>query len=149
MSRDIVQRVSMKAVIIRDGKVLLLRKALYESNAGNEGKWNNPGGRVEPGEHWHDALKREIFEETGITEFIAKEPIYIGEWRPTISGIPTQIICTFIVCMTTQTAITLDKEHDKYEWIDPSDRHKYEILTPESEVIAKYEALASRGFFDD
>ena len=68
------QRISMKAVVVNDGKVLLLRKAKYEGNGGKEGKWNNPGGRVEPGEHWQDALRREVLEETGIIiELINKE----------------------------------------------------------------------------
>ena len=144
---EIVQRVSMKAVIVNDGKVLLLRKALYEGNGGKEGKWNMPGGRVEPGEQWQDALRREILEETGITELAIKDPIYIGEWTPVISGIPTQIICTFLVCQTTQIVVKLNEEHNKYEWIDSNDREKYEILTPESDVIGRYAELVRKGVF--
>lgn len=149
MSTDIAQRISMKAILVHDGKVLLLRKALYEGNGGKEGKWNTPGGRIEPGEHWQDALKREIQEEAGITDITIKEPIYIGEWTPTISGVQTQIICMFLVCETPQGTVTLNEEHDKYEWIEPKDRVNYEILTPESDVIAKYEELAAKGFFND
>jgi 8-oxo-dGTP pyrophosphatase MutT (NUDIX family) len=146
---DTVQRVSVKAIMVRSGKVLLLRKAMYEGNGGNEGKWNNAGGRIEPGEHWEDALKREIFEESGIKDFVMKGPIYLGEWTPVVSGVPTQIICTFIVCETKQSKVVLDKEHDTYEWIDPVDRTKYDILTPESDVIGRYAELAKKGMFDD
>ena len=137
----------MKAILVCDGKVLLLRKALYEGNGGKEGKWNTPGGRIEPGERWDEALKREIQEEAGIGDVTIKEPIYIGEWTPTISGVPTQIICTFLVCTTAQSEVSLNEEHDKYVWINPRDRGKYDILTPESDVIAKYEGLVNSGFF--
>lgn len=146
---DIVQRISVKAIIVKDGKVLLLRKAAYEGNAGNQGKWNTPGGRVEAGEHWEDALRREIKEETGITQLNVGPPIYIGEWSPTISGVPTQIICTFMACFTDQDKIVLNEEHDTYRWIAPRNRNSYEILTPEGDVIGRYAELAKKGMFDD
>jgi 8-oxo-dGTP diphosphatase len=143
----VAQRISVKAVMVNNGKVLLLRKALYKGNGGKQGKWNNPGGRVEPGENWQDALVREVFEETGIKDFSVRLPIYIGEWTPIISGVPTQIICTFIVCETARKDIVLDHEHDSYAWIDPKERSKYDILAPESDVIGRYADLAKRGVF--
>lgn len=51
-------RVSAKAVIIEDGRVLLLRKP--------SGAWDLPGGRLEDGESLHDALWRETREELGV-----------------------------------------------------------------------------------
>ena len=147
MSDDVmpVQRVSMKAILVHGGKVLLLRKAAYEGNGGKEGKWNNPGGRVEPGEPWQDALRREVLEEAGITDFIIGRPLYVGEWTPVISGVPTQIICMFILCTTATDKVTLNYEHDKYAWIDPKDVNSYEILPPEDVVITENiaEILAS------
>ncbi|MGQ0740858.1 MAG: NUDIX hydrolase [Alphaproteobacteria bacterium] len=44
------------------GEVLLIRRA----RAPHAGKWSIPGGKVEPGESLHEALKREVREETGI-----------------------------------------------------------------------------------
>ncbi len=142
---DIKQRASVKAVLINNGKVLLLRKALYDGNGGKEGKWNNPGGRVEPGEQWQDALEREVLEETGIKEIEIGMPIYIGEWTPNINGQFTQIICLFIVCRTEQAEVKLNEEHDDFAWINPADRGNYEILAPESDVIARYEELSRKG----
>ena len=50
--------------IIHDGKLLLQRKA-----AGRfwEGKWNGPGGKVDPGETPMEGVLREVREETGLT----------------------------------------------------------------------------------
>ena len=74
-TKTAAQRISMKALLVNNGKVLLLRKALYEGNGGKEGKWNNPGGRVELGEHWQDALRREVREEAGISEMKIIKPV--------------------------------------------------------------------------
>lgn len=30
-----------------------------------DGRWEIPGGTLEPGEHWRDALRRELVEELG------------------------------------------------------------------------------------
>ncbi|MDR5709410.1 MAG: 8-oxo-dGTP diphosphatase [Armatimonadota bacterium] len=57
---------SIRAVlcyIVRDGEVLLLRKA---AGLWGEGKWNAPGGKVLPGEDPREAAVRETYEETGL-----------------------------------------------------------------------------------
>lgn len=50
------------AFIVKNNKVLLVKRA----NEPNKGKWSIPGGVVKLGESLIDALKREIFEETGL-----------------------------------------------------------------------------------
>ena len=47
-----------KAVLIRNGKVLLLK---------NKKGWDLPGGHIKQGENISSGLKREVFEETGLT----------------------------------------------------------------------------------
>ncbi|HHW47619.1 MAG TPA: 8-oxo-dGTP diphosphatase MutT [Clostridiaceae bacterium] len=51
------------AIIINDGKVLIAQRAKNQNMAG---KWEFPGGKVEPGETPEECLKREIREELGI-----------------------------------------------------------------------------------
>ncbi len=50
------------AVIIDDGKILLVKRA----NEPNRGFWSVPGGVVRLGETLHSALIREVKEETGL-----------------------------------------------------------------------------------
>ena len=50
------------AVLIRDGKVLLVRRA----NPPDAGLWGFPGGKIEPGETILAAAARELLEETGV-----------------------------------------------------------------------------------
>jgi len=51
------------AVAIRDGRVLVCRRPAGTHFAG---KWEFPGGKVEPGESDGEALRREMMEELGV-----------------------------------------------------------------------------------
>ena len=50
------------AIIIQDDRLLLVRRA----NPPLQGEWSLPGGLVETGETTREAVRREIFEETGL-----------------------------------------------------------------------------------
>lgn len=50
--------VSVKGVLIHDGRVLLLLN--------ERGEWDLPGGRPDPGEDYRAALTREVREEAGL-----------------------------------------------------------------------------------
>ncbi len=65
MSSEVRQKApvpAVAAVIIEDGKLLLVRRAAEPS----KDKWSIPGGSVEWGEPLVEALKREVREETGL-----------------------------------------------------------------------------------
>ena len=64
-------RVGVGAVVVRDGRVLLVKRGKPPS----QGMWAIPGGRVELGETLQQAVEREIREETSIT-VRAGSPIY-------------------------------------------------------------------------
>jgi len=64
-------RVGVGAVVITDGKVLLVQRG----SAPGKGLWAIPGGAVEVGETLQAAAEREILEETGVV-IRAGEPIY-------------------------------------------------------------------------
>ena len=64
---------AVSAAIIRDGHVLLARRARGAST----GTFTLPGGVVEAGETLHEAIVREVMEETGI----AIEPVALAGFR--------------------------------------------------------------------
>lgn len=66
-----VPHVGVGAVVIKDGKVLLIRRGIPPS----EGLWAIPGGHVELGETLQETAEREILEETGVI-VTAGNPIY-------------------------------------------------------------------------
>ena len=61
------------AAVERGGLVLVLRRAPGQKL---EGKWEFPGGKVEPGESDHQALERELMEELKIH---GKAGEFVGE----------------------------------------------------------------------
>lgn len=135
---DIVQRIAMKAVIVnKEGKVLILREAATYGDGTQLGRYHMPGGRIEVGENFEDALRREVREETGL-EIDIEYPIYVGEWRPVIRDVPHQIVATFMVCKPKGNKITLSTEHDDYKWIEPAERNAYDVMDPEDKVIDRF-----------
>jgi len=64
------------AAIMRNGKVLVVRRARAPAN----GVFSLPGGVVETGETLHEAVAREVREETGLTI----EPVALAGFRETI-----------------------------------------------------------------
>jgi 8-oxo-dGTP diphosphatase len=67
---------AVSAAIIRDGRVLLVRRARPPA----DGLFSLPGGLVETGETLTDAIKREVAEETGLTI----DPIALAGFREAI-----------------------------------------------------------------
>lgn len=138
---EINQRVAMKAVIVNDeGKILVLRESGKYDEGTNVGKYDMPGGRVEPGENFEYALKREVFEETGLNVEL-KYPIYVSEWRPVIKGVQNQIVATFIVCEPEPNPkVKLSSDHDDYKWADPENYSDIDLMDVGGKVLDAYSA---------
>ncbi|MBB4696075.1 NUDIX domain-containing protein [Paractinoplanes abujensis] len=58
------ERKRAAAVIVRDGRVLMVHERSRRSGGGEW--WTLPGGGLEPGETAEEAVRREVFEETGL-----------------------------------------------------------------------------------
>ena len=94
-------------------------------------KWNNqyviPGGHIELGEQMEKALKREIYEETGLEiydiKLIAiKESIYNKSFHE-----DKHFIFIDYVCKTKIDEVTLNDEAEEYIWIDINDVFNYDL----------------------
>jgi 8-oxo-dGTP pyrophosphatase MutT (NUDIX family) len=57
------QRIAAYALLTRDDEVLLTR---LSARTRIEGRWTLPGGGIDHGEDPRDALRREVYEETGL-----------------------------------------------------------------------------------
>lgn len=58
------------ALIVRDSNVLICQRTRHQTMPL---KWEFPGGKIEPGEHPTEALRRELDEELGIAARIGDE----------------------------------------------------------------------------
>ena len=126
-----------KALIEKDGKILILREHPDYVDGVNPGMYSLPGGRVEPGEHFEESLRREIMEETGMTVKIGS-PVHVDEWRPVVHGKQWQIIGTFFICTVQNTEVTLSNEHDSFEWIHPEEVDNYMLSDVSKKAIKAF-----------
>ncbi len=141
MTEQIQQRIAVRAAIIRDKKLLVIRESDVYEEGTNTGKYDLPGGRVSPGEKFDEALKREVAEEVGLDIDILR-PFFVGEWKPIIKETPLQIVGIFFICATNTTGVTLGSDHDRFEWIGRDDIATTPLMLPLPEAI---QALLSEG----
>ncbi|MDD4761830.1 MAG: NUDIX hydrolase [Candidatus Pacebacteria bacterium] len=107
--------ITQNAIIINPkGEVLILRHA--------SGPWLLPGGRINKGENWMDALKREIKEETGINNFEIKNILDVDSWFKEDGG---KFSVTFLIKVDENNIIKLGEEHKEYAFIKEEDLKKY------------------------
>ena len=104
-------QLAVSAVIFRDGKVLLVRRARSPA----KGFYSLPGGRVEFGETLHAALRREVAEETALQIEIAG----LAGWRevvPAVEGGGHYLIMSF-AARWSAGEVVLNEELDDYQWL--------------------------------
>jgi 8-oxo-dGTP diphosphatase len=107
------------AIAVRDGALLLIRRG----HAPSRGRWSLPGGRVEPGENAHEALVREMAEETGL---LVEVGALVGEVvRPGPNGV-TYRIQDFRVTLIGDDAVAGDDAVD-VAWVRLEDVPKYQL----------------------
>ena len=133
--------VAMKAFIVHQGKVLLLRESSQYDDGSNPNKYDVVGGRIKPGQHFKESLLREIEEETGLKVRIGK-PFFVNEWRPRVKGEPWHIVGTFFECHAEIDQVKLSEDHEHCLWIDPKEYHKHNLI---DNLVPAFEAFLEWG----
>lgn len=134
---DVLQRVACKALIVYEGKVLVLRESGHYDEATLVGKYEVPGGRINPGEPFMQGLHREVHEETGLAVEIS-DLLYADEWFPEIKGVKNHIVALFFVCKPASTDVVLSVEHDDFQWIDLQSLSSVELAVEDKRAIELY-----------
>ncbi len=121
-------RQSVTAAIIEEGgRVLIARRKKGDRC---EGRWEFPGGKVEPGETPEESLKRELREEMGIDVTVGEQlcvcPFRAGESLMELLVYRTRIVNGKIVC----------NDHDEVRWVEPGELGRYDLTDPDRRVVA-------------
>lgn len=119
------QHVATRAIIRKEGKVLLLRRS-----AGREailGKYELPGGKVSYGEQPEDGLKRCIKEATGLT--VQTTQLFDVLTYIDHDDRDTQyVFILYLVSLVSRgSKIRLNQNYSKYSWEKLSDIHQEDI----------------------
>jgi len=103
--------VVVAAAIERDGRYLAARRTKPDWAAG---RWEFPGGKVEPGESDTDALAREIREELGVEISVGER--VPGEW-PLHDDL---VLHLYVASLIDGEPQPLD-HHDEIRWVAPEE----------------------------
>lgn len=108
-------RVALKAIVMRPGEVLVLRRSDKEEV--HAGMWDIPGGRMHWGEEPMAALAREIHEETGL-EVEILNPVSVWQFQPSSE---LQVVGVTFRALSRNGSVALGVEHDDYRWVRPEE----------------------------
>jgi mutator protein MutT len=114
------------AALVRHGRVLAARRA-YPPHA--RGRWELPGGKVEPGEDPAGALAREVEEELGCRIRVTGR--LSGE-QPVGDGLVLQVLLTEIA-----EGEPYPHEHDALRWLGPEELEDVDWLGPDRPFLAE------------
>lgn len=141
MDSQVNLRVACRAIIVRDGKVLLIRESGRYEDGTNVGKYDMPGGRIEPGKPLVEELKREAMEECGL-QVEVRRPVFVSEWYPEIRGVPHHIVGIYFECTAGPGEVALSQDHDHHVWVDPAALDGYSLMSTIRDALAAYRALS-------
>jgi len=108
-------------LINEEGELLLLQHS--------SGKWLLVGGRLNASEQWENGLRREVVEETGITEFSVEGVLQVDYWEH--KGLH-QYGVFFYGKTKKENEVILSGEHISYKWVKSAEEIKeLEFWAPE------------------
>lgn len=129
------------AVILDDleepARLLAARRSAPKSLAG---RWEFPGGKVEPGEDDVEALHRELREELGVEVALgARVPAPDGGDWPILHGHRMRVWLARIVDGEPEPLA----DHDDLRWLELADVHDVDWLEPDRPIVAAVTHLLS------
>ncbi len=125
-------KLAVKAAILDEaGRCLLLRRSPV--NKGFIGCWEWPGGKLDLGEEFATALRREVTEETGL-EIELTGLIGAVEFEMTQANIVMLCMEARLVAGT----VRLSEEHDEFAWVVLSDMPKYECIPRVADLMLEH-----------
>jgi 8-oxo-dGTP diphosphatase len=134
---------AVSAAIARDGKVLVVRRA----RAPASGLYSLPGGVVEAGETLHEAVAREVREETSLVI----EPVALAGFRETIARDPDGRVERHFVILPfaarwIEGEVDLNEELSEGRWVDPGEIAGLPTTPGLAEIVAAaFELLNKQG----
>ena len=121
-------RIPQKALIIKDGKYLILKRAFNGKSF--EGLWDLPGGRLEHKEELREALVREVKEETNLDVKIGE--IVVAKTNEVRDGYAVFIVYNSKIISGIVKNDPAD--HSEFKWATKEEILKLEV-TP---IVRKY-----------
>ena len=128
-----MEQVVVGAAVVRRGAVLAARRTSPPEAAG---RWELPGGKVEPGETPEAALVRELAEELGCT-------VEVTDWLD--GRVPIRERLVLVVALARLVDGEPEPvEHDRVRWLTAAELHDVDWLEPDRPFLPALAAALSR-----
>ncbi len=113
-------------ILSRDGRVLIARRRPGKHMGG---KWEFPGGKIEPGETPEQSLSRELEEElelrARIGAFLCRVP-----WEG--DGVSLELLVYRVDDFEGSPVL---REHQEIRWVTPAELRSYELADSDRKVV--------------
>ena len=119
------------AAVVREGRLLAARRTTPLEAAG---RWELPGGKVEPDESPDDALVREVFEELGCR-------VRVEAWLDGEQPIGTTHLLRAARCTLVGGEPRPGADHDELRWLDPDELDDVDWLEPDRPFLPALRTL--------
>ena len=126
--------IAVKSLVFNQQQEVLLVKR-SNTDVHGPGKWEIPGGRLDPGENPFEGLKRETKEETGI-EILVGRPLAVDYFTRDDGQAITMII---FECQQTAGEVKLSEEHSNFAWL-PLEQARKQITSEMMIIFQQYKA---------
>lgn len=124
-------KVGVGVVVIRDGKVLLGERLASHGS----GTWAIPGGHMEGGETFEETAKREVEEETGLTDVEVQGLVSVSNDR--VYGKHFISIGFLVECKSGEPYPAEPEKSQNWTWF-PADQLPDNIFLPSKRVLENW-----------
>jgi 8-oxo-dGTP diphosphatase len=123
------------AAVVRCGTLLAARRTTPPATAG---RWELPGGKVEPGETPEEALVREVGEELGCR-------VSVEVWLEGVQPVGAAHTLRAAVCRLDANSPRPGVGHDQLRWLSPEELDDVDWLEPDRPFLAELRELLLDG----
>lgn len=128
------RRIVVAGVVVDGDRVLVARRARPRAETG---RWEFPGGKVEPGESAAQALERELHEELGITVAVGPE---LGR-----APLTPDVQLVAHTCRSVGAAPAAGRDHDEVRWLSASELAGLDWLAADRQLLSAVTAYLLRS----
>jgi mutator protein MutT len=125
--------VGVGAVIVQDGKVLIVKRA----HEPRKGEWSLPGGRVELGETLIEATGREIREETGLEVDVGALIELFDRIHHRDGGVQYHFVIADFLCTPCGGSLAAADDALDAAWVRPDELAAYGVNEQAAAIIRK------------
>ena len=125
----------LDCMVVFEGKMLLLKRG--DKVGWLKNRWHTIAGFLDEEKSLRAKALSELYEETGINEGAVKSVRCAPPFRNTDEH-KSWIVYSVFIELSFKPSVTLDWENTEYEWIDPKDAHRYDVIASVEKMIALF-----------